>query len=298
MRDEDRTPSRVPSAAMDASDPSSILYQHTVLCQTCLPYRNPGDAVREWEREQGATALKVSAGEARDTTTGTWVKLGLPWGPKPRLILAHLNAEALRTGKPLVEVEGSLTAFVERIGLCCDGRTINVVKDQLARLSAAQIRMAIAHGEHARQVQAHIVTGFDLWFPKDERQRVLWPTAIQLSLDYFESLQRHAVPLDECSLAALSHSAMALDIYAWLAQRLHRIDPGRPQFVPWQAIKDQFGHGYGRMVEFRRVFRRTLEGVLGHYRAARLKADGCGLTLYHSPPPVKGRLGLVRKPQC
>src|SRR4051812_38148322 len=34
-----------------------VVYQHTVLCQTVLPYRNPGDAVREWEREQGAVAL-------------------------------------------------------------------------------------------------------------------------------------------------------------------------------------------------------------------------------------------------
>ena len=41
-----------------------IAYQHTVLCQTCLPYRNPGDAVRVWEREQGNVALRVEAGAA------------------------------------------------------------------------------------------------------------------------------------------------------------------------------------------------------------------------------------------
>jgi hypothetical protein len=172
-----------------------------------------------------------------------------------------------------------------------------LIKDQLARLSAAQIRMALAYGGHARQVQTHIVTGFDLWFPKDDRQRVLWPTAIQLSTDYFESLTRHAVPLDERAIGALAHSAMGLDVYAWLAQRLHRVGPSRPAFIPWKAVKDQFGSGYGRMVEFRRVFRRTLEAVLAHYRAARLEVDGRGLTLRHSPPPVKGRLGVVRKPQ-
>jgi len=35
-----------------------IAYQHTVLCQTCMPYRNPGDEVREWEREQGGVAFE------------------------------------------------------------------------------------------------------------------------------------------------------------------------------------------------------------------------------------------------
>jgi hypothetical protein len=30
-----------------------------------------------------------------------------------------------------------------------------------------------------------IVGGFELWFPKNEAQRVLWPTVVELSLDYF-----------------------------------------------------------------------------------------------------------------
>ena len=44
-------------------------------------------------------------------------QIGLPFGPKPRLILAYLNAEALRTGSPEIEVEASLTAFVQRLKL-------------------------------------------------------------------------------------------------------------------------------------------------------------------------------------
>ena len=103
----------------------------------------------------------------------------------------------------------------------------------------------------AARSTTQIVSGFDLWFPKDDRQRVLWPSTVSLSHDYFESLQRHAVPLDERALAALSHSAMALDLYAWLAQRLHRIPKPHRQLVPWVALKDQFGQGYGAMCKFR-----------------------------------------------
>jgi hypothetical protein len=171
-----------------------------------------------------------------------------------------------------------------------------IIKDQLARLSAAEIRLAVAYGTaQARQVQAHIVTGFDLWFPKDERQRVLWPSTVRLSLDYFESLQHHAVPLDERAVAALSHSAMALDIYAWLAQRLHRVRLGKPAFVPWTALKEQFGWPYGRMDNFKRVFRQTLAMVLSQYQGARLELDDRGMALRSSPPPVRGRMALVSK---
>jgi hypothetical protein len=282
---------------IESCDPHSLLFQHTVFCQIALPYRDPGPTAREWERQQGRASCLVEAGRARDPRTGRWIRLGLPFGPKPRLILAHLNADALRTGSPEIEVDKSLTAFVHRIGLCRDGRSIRLVKDQLARLSAAQIRLSVAYSDdHTRQVNTHIVGGFDLWFPKDEHQHVLWPRTVHLSLDYFASLQGHAVPLDERAIAALSHSAMALDVYAWLAQRLHRIDPRRPQRISWVALRGQFGWHYGRMDNFKRVFRQTLGTVLSQYRGARLTVDGRGMTLCCSPPPVQGRLALLSRP--
>jgi hypothetical protein len=280
---------------IEAEGPDSILYQHTVFCQTGLPYRDPGE-IRLWRRSQGAVHLEVEAGRAFHPRKADFIDVGLPFGPKPRLILAYLNGEALKTGSPVIEVEESLTAFVQRIGLCQDGRSIRMVKDQLSRLAASEIRLALAYGDQqARQVNAHIVGEFDLWFPKDARQRVLWPTTVTLDPRYFESLQRHAVPLDERAVAALSHSAMGLDIYAWLAQRLHRVEPGKPAFIPWSALKEQFGHQYGRMDNFKRVFRQTLDMVLTQYRAARIELDGRGMTLRNSSPPIKGRMTLIRR---
>lgn len=52
------------SAAMGVTPPEEITYQHTVLCQACLPYRDPGDGVRRWEKKQGQVHLLVNAGEA------------------------------------------------------------------------------------------------------------------------------------------------------------------------------------------------------------------------------------------
>ena len=281
-----------------AMDPPEVIgYQHTVLCQTSLPYRNPGKNVREWEQEQGAVSLRVEAGAAKNPDTGEWVNLSLPFGPKPRLILAHLNAQAIKTGSPALDMDDSLTAFVKRIqGRSPTGPEFSNFKSHLGCLSASTIRMAVSKDGRAVQVDSKIVTAFDLWFPKNEKQRVLWPSTIRLSLDYFNSLSVHAVPLDERALSALSHSAMALDIYAWLAQRLHRIPEGRPQFITWAAIKDQFGQGYGRMCDFKRVFRVAMKQVLIQYQAANVNEDGRGLTLSNSAPPVSKKLYLVNKP--
>jgi len=279
-----------------------IAYQHTVLCQTCMPYRNPGDAVRVWEREQGNVALRVEAGTAHHPETNRWIELGLPFGPKARLILAHLNAEALRTGSPEIEVERSLTAFVRRLQDPTkrgksgpSGPCIRAFKEQLARLSVATIRMAMMANDHAVQINNQFVDVIELWLTKDENNRVLWSPTLHLNHRYFNSLQKHAVPLDERALMALSHSAMALDIYAWLAQRLHRIPHGKPQFITWAAIKGQFGMEFKRMNDFRKKFLLALRQVFLCYPKANVELDHKGLILRHSQPPVSARLILVER---
>ncbi len=285
------------AAAMGDTSPDELLFQHTVLCQASLPYRNPGDEVRQWERRNGYAHLKIIAGEAMHPEQRELVPIGLPFGPKPRLILSFLNAEALRTRSPEIEVEASLTAFVKRIGLDPNGYTVRGVKDQLTRLSASIVRLGVVmETERATRVfttNLPFVEAFELWFPKDARQRVLWPSTVRLNLTYFESLQRHAVPLHPHALGALSNSAMGLDIYAWLAQRLHRVNPEKPQFVTWKALKDQFGWHYGRMDNFKRVFRDTLRTVRTQYSAARIDDNDQGLTLRNSSPPVLCRFSLA-----
>jgi hypothetical protein len=275
---------------------AELAYQHTVFCQTGLPYRNPGDDVRVWQRSQGAAFLEIEAGRIYHPALKTTVAVGLPWGTKPRLILAHLNAEALRQGSPVIEVEGSLTAFVRRIRRFDHGREIRAFKDQLSRLSVARVLLAMTRGERAFQINGQIVTAFELWDEKDARQRVLWPDTITLSLEYFHSLQKHAVPLREADLAALAHSAMALDIYTWLAQRLHRIEPKKPTLIPWAALRQQFGPDYRRMNHFKAEFRVALRQVLVRYMAARIDLDEHGMTLRNSPPPVARRLVMLPRP--
>src|ERR1700678_20251 len=206
----------------------AILYQHSVLCQTCLPFRDPGDNVRKWERANGLVNLLLAAGQAFHPDTRRFVDVGLPFGPKPRLVLYHLNAEALRTQSPIIELEDSLTAFVKRtLGLDAGGRNIRTVKDQLSRLSASDFRIGTTKDDRSLTIKGTIVEGFELWTPRDAKQRVLWPSTIQFSTRYFESLMKHAVPLNEIAVARLSHNAMALDIYTWLAQRLHRVEEGK-----------------------------------------------------------------------
>jgi len=279
------------AAAIMADAPDEITFLHSTLCQTCLPHRAPPDDAREWRRQQGRARLLVHAGAAWHAPTSEWVYPGLPFGPKARMILMHLSSEALKARSPVVEVEASLTAFVRRVqARPPTGPELTAFKEQLARLAAATIQLAVDYDEnHTAQVDTKIVGGVDFWFKKNERQRVLWPATVKLSLDYFDSLQRHAVPLDERAIAALAHSAMALDIYCWLAQRLHRV-PAAGQKVVWAALHEQFGQGYARIRRFREFFLIQLRQVQAAYPEARFDTDAGGMILGTSAPPVARKL--------
>jgi hypothetical protein len=276
------------STAIRSDPPERIDFLHTIQCQIGLPYRNPGDHVREWDRKQGNATLRIEAGSAINPS-GQFVHLGLPYGEKPRLVLIHLASEAVRTGNPVIDVDHTMTSFARSLGLDTNGRHLRGLKDQLARLASSTIRMGVVEDGRAVQVNTQIVAAFDLWFPRQTDQRVLWPSTVRLSEEYFRSLGKHAVPLDHRAVAALSSSSMALDVYAWLAQRLHRVPPGKPQLITWPALSEQFGQGFARLRDFRRSFLQTLHQVQAAYPQARIDADEVGLTLSQSPPPIPPR---------
>ncbi len=267
--------------------PDEISYQHSVLCQTGLPYRHTEE--RRWEKRNGRVMLEVEAGRAYHPEKEQFFNLPLPFGPKARLILIHLNSEAIRTQSKIIDVEDSLTAFVRHLqsGREPNGLEIRKFKDQLSALSAASIRMATAIEGRSLQVNTNIVHKFDLWFPKNRNQRVLWPSTVELGGDYFDTLVNHAVPLDQRAVSALAHSALGLDIYQWLAQRLCRIQPKSDALVTWVNLQQQFGADYKRIRKFREVFLSAIKEVLTQYPDANVEPTGEGLVLKNSSPPIR-----------
>src|SRR4051794_27425991 len=159
------------------TQPDEMTFSHSVLCQTCLPAAKPPDSVRLWEVKQGRAVLQVEAGRVLNPRTGHFEEPGLPYGAKARLLLMHLNSEAIRRQSPVIPVEDTMTAFFRRLmGRSQDGRELRRLKAQLSALAAAQFRLGITGGEGTVQVNTQIVGAFNLWLEKDESQRVMWPS--------------------------------------------------------------------------------------------------------------------------
>lgn len=294
----DRFTDLAPKISLDEIKNGDIMFMHSVLCQTSLPYRNPKN-VTIWEKKQGNASLVIQTVQVKNPKTKEFEQIGLPFGTKARLILSHINTEAIINKSSRVYVQDSMTKFIKSLGLPSDGRAINSTKEQLKRLAASNISLNYADENQYLIDQTQIIKRLNLWFPKDDNQKVLWESYLDLSSDYFESLMSHAIPLDMRAMAALSNNAMALDIYAWLAQRLHRISSPKGNFIHWAGLKEQFGFNYKHMYKFKQVFRETISRVLIVYPEAFrsvTEIDNKGLQLFNAKPPIKKSSHLIIKP--
>ena len=283
------------SAVSIITDPATIeeaMFQHSIFCQTYLPYRDPGDGVTLWEQKQGNSSLAIQTMRLKNPETEEWLQIGLPYGTRARLILAYINTQAVKGQSQVIDVEEHLTGFIKKLGLTSNGRTIAEIKEQIRRITASIITLGFKDGNMYIPINFGIVKAFDLWFPTD-KHKVAWTSKICLTDDYFNSLMKHAIPLDERAIVALSHSAMALDVYTWLVQRLHRIPHGERHFVAWQQLKDQFGQGYNRMDNFKTAFRDVMKLVLLQYHDARNSVEedmNKGINLKNAPTPIGKKL--------
>lgn len=281
-------------AAIDIRDNKGTidkaLFQHSILCGVFLPYRNPGDTPA-WARDFRNATINLNALSRQDPVTKEFKSYGLPYGANVRVIMAYLNTIAVRTQNKKIPLGDNLNEFIRAIGkTSTDGRTRAGIIDQLRRLSHSTITIGYQSSAETYTRDAGInlqmIEKFDFWISKDSKQRFLFPSFVEFGQSYFENLMSHAVPLDERAFYALSKDAMAMDIYTFMAHRLHALR--EPQKITWKALKDQFGTTYKTMKDFKKKFREKLKKVHLLYPDAKFEEEpNRYITFYNSPPPIR-----------
>lgn len=220
----------------------------------------------------------------RSGPAGKPVHVGVPYGSRARLIMLYLQSEALRTGNREVELGKSLRDWLTRLGIPVGGKSVEAVREQAERISRCKLSFEVKAGISKGLVNQTIVDTAIFLDLDDETQGSLFVERARLSEGFFEQLKRHPVPLEEPAIRAVNNNSMALDLYAWLAYRLHALKGPTP--VSWRALKPQFGMGFGRMDNFRARFLDNLKLALAVYPAARVEMEEAGLILHPSRPPV------------
>lgn len=258
-------------------------YMYSGWCQTALPHRRPADNATIWKLETDSMTLLVEPG-IRVIPGGNPVHVGVPFGAIARLILIYLQSEALRTGSRNVELGSSLRAFLGRLGISVGGNTTKLVREQAERISRCRLTFHTSHRGGSLLVNQNIVDV--AMFVDDENvpgQGALFVEAARLGEIFFQQLKQHAVPLDETAIRHIRNSSMALDVYCWLAYRLHALSA--PKAITWSALAGQFGAGIKLRKHFKPAFSENLSLAL--YREAKVELTEAGIVLKPSPPPVR-----------
>jgi len=259
-----------------------------VFTQTALPSRDPGPETPAWIRRNGDATLVVTPG-IRALPDGTAQRIGYPFGTTPRLALIYIATEAIRTRRPEIEFGRSLAEFLRRIGLASHSYHYRAVPEQLVRLLSANIRFTFTDNAHLEVMSNRSVADdYVLWWDAAKpEQNSLWRSYVVLHHRFFRDVLDRGFPLDLDAVRALHQSALALDLYTWLAYRTQSLK--RDVRVPWRALHSQLGSSYADLGDFRARVKRTLTVVSAAHRGFRFDFYTGGMVLKPSLPPILPR---------
>ena len=219
-----------------------------------LPRTNPGNR-HQYKRANGPFKLVMVAGADNK----------LPYGNLPRLILAWICTEAVKTRSRELILGKSLSKFMRTLGIYnSGGKPQTRLRNQMKRLFGCTVSM-IYEDEHGEQfVSSLIAERGEFWWSKPD-ELSLWDSKIELGEKFFNEIIRHPVPIDMNTLTALKRCSLGLDLYLWLVYRTFALrDPLR---LSWRQVYRQFGlhpdkaSGKRTVLDFRRKVLRELKKI-------------------------------------
>ena len=198
-----------------------------------LPRTNPGNR-KEYVRHNGPYTLGISAG----------INNKLPFGNIPRLLLAWICTEAVRTQDRELVLGSSLSEFMRELGMQTSGGSARGdrvrLRNQMDRLFHAHISLIYEDERSKESVNSLVADRIRLWWnPKRPDEPVLWESKIELGEKFFQEIIQHPVPLDMNILKAIKRSSLGLDLFLWLTYRTFSLK--RPLRLSWAHLYRQFG---------------------------------------------------------
>ena len=255
--------------ASETTPDRGFLGRTIALCS--LPRSNPGNR-HQYKRVNGPYKLIMIAGGDNK----------LPFGTNPRLILAWVCTEAVRTGSRDIVLGRSLSEFMRKLGISStDGRGQARLRNQMDRLFNCSVSM-IYKDEHGKQfVNSHIANRGEFWWnERKPDQPALWESKVRLSEEFFNEIIRHPVPLDMNTLKALKRSPLGLDLYLWLVYRIFALTTPQTDHLAAGVPSVRRTPGQSQQQVHRPCF-----PVQGATRVEKDQAGLEGLELHHASGP-------------
>ena len=262
----------------DEADKVGFTYSGFAL--TCLPHKLQDEDI--WRREGHNLTMVLQSGVNRAGDS-----LGLPYGSYARFILLFLQSEAIKKGSREIELGRSMRVWLGQLGLSIGGKTYRMVNEQARRISGCSLTFFADRGSREIMRRGGFVDGSITMSDVLSDQQGLWQDRVLLNEEFYRALRDHPVPLSESALRAIGPRSAVIDIYVWLAYRLHALT--RDVEVSWLALYGQFGSGYARLRKFRADFTNGLDLAMAVYPDAQVVVEERGIVLRPSRPSITKR---------
>ena len=219
-------------SANEADPDLGFMARMMVLCS--LPRTNPGNR-KEYKRANGPYTLYMNAVGGNK----------LPYGNLPRLLLAWVCTEVVRTRSRELILGRSLSEFMRTLDILSSdsGGASGVrtrLRNQMKRLFSATVQLIYEDQHGEARVSSFIADRTEFWWnARKPNEPSLWESKIELSEKFFNEIIRHPVPIDMNTLTALKRCALGLDLYLWLVYRTFPLRT--PQRITWRQVYRQFG---------------------------------------------------------
>jgi len=221
-------------------------FMSRLLLMVNLPYRDPGAECRNWWRKNGNVSINVTSGYKDDES------IGIPYGAYPRLILAYLVTQAVKTNSPQIFLGQSFSQFITFLGVKRGGKQYKQLQLQLKRTLSAAFSWTYETDKRWSRINIQVSHESHFWWDPVEDDNVLpfWESYIKLNTDFFNEIIRHTVPLDLRVLSVLKNSPLGLDLYMFISWRVYNLN--KPIFISWESLQQQLGGQYADVNVFSR----------------------------------------------
>jgi hypothetical protein len=219
-----------------------------------LPYRDPGKDAQNWWKSNGSVSINVTPGYQGKKS------IGIPYGTYPRLILAYLITQAVRTKSPEIFLGKTFREFLDLVNIDDGGKQYKQVLKQIKRITSANFSWTYQKEKIWSRTNIQISHQSQLWWsPQSPDQQSLWESKITLNTDFFNEIIRNAVPLDFRVLRVFKNSPLGLDLYMFLSWRTFNLKDSA--FISWEGLHTQLGGQYRNLKEFARDCRKHIKRI-------------------------------------
>ena len=229
--------------ASEADSDLGFMARLMALCS--LPRTNPGNRL-QYVRRNGPYSLVMIAGGLNK----------LPYGNLPRLLLAWVSTEAVRTQSREISLGSSLAEFMRKLGINSDSggsrgeRTR--LRNQMDRLFSATVQLIYKDERVEARVSSSVADRTAFWWnERKPDEPVLFDSKIRLGEDFYNEIVSHPVPIDMNTLKALKRCSLGLDLYLWLTYRTFALRA--PLRLSWRHLYHQFDSTPSQPVDKRAV---------------------------------------------